>query len=338
MPLPALVTAMLEALDEPALLVSGERTIAANSPALDLLGGEIVGQNVRFAIRQPPALEAILAAREGQVEVPGIAGVDRTWAVTTRRLAPGTLLVRLTDRSAERAAERAQVDFVANASHELRTPLAAVLGYAETLADEGEVDEALRRRFGEHIHRQAHRMLRIITDLMSLSRIEADRFAPPTARVSLAEVARESAEAAQPLAEERGCRIALDVGEDLAAIPGDTAQLRQLVDNLLHNAIRYGCRKEGDQVRLVVDELRDWQRLRVLDKGEGIASHHLPRLTQRFYRVDAARSRDGGGTGLGLAIVQQIVERHGGKLSIRSQPGLGTEVEVRLPRARRPLS
>lgn len=331
MAVPPLALALIDALEEPALLVGGERTLAANPPARALLGRQVIGQNIRFAIRQPQVLEAILARRRGRMEVLGIGGVDRSADVTVTPLDNDMLLVRIADRSARQAAERAQVDFVANASHELRTPLAAVLGYSETLAEAGELDEALRRRFGEQIHVQACRMLRIIQDLMGLSRIEADRFLQPRERVSLADIVREAAEAATPLAEGRACKVELDLASDLAPIRGDSGQLRQVVDNLLHNALRYGCKQDGDRITINIKAEQGWQLLSVSDEGDGIAEEHLPRLTERFYRVDAARSRDSGGTGLGLAIVKQVVERHRGLLSIRSRPGKGTTFEVRLP-------
>jgi two-component system phosphate regulon sensor histidine kinase PhoR len=328
---PPLVLALLEALEEPALLVSGERTQGANSAARVLMGPRLVGQDVRFAIRQPQALDAILRRRIGRLEVRGIGGVDRSFEVVLTGLQEDLLLVRLIDRSARHAAEKAQVDFVANASHELRTPLAAVIGFSETLADEAPLPEAIRRRFGEQIHAQANRMMVIIRDLMSLSRIEADRFSPPRTKVELGHLLREAASGAALLAAERSCSIEVEVKSE-AVVHGDAAQLRQLLDNLIGNAIRYGSTGDGGRIRLLLASQDDWHRLEVRDWGEGVSAKYIPRLTERFYRVDAARSRDSGGTGLGLAIVAQIVERHRGLLQIRSRRGEGTEVEVRLPR------
>ncbi len=237
------------------------------------------------------------------------------------------------DRSAAIAAERMRVDFVANASHELRTPLATISGFAETLAEEGPLDEAARTRFGATIHNEAARMLRIIEDLMGLSRIEADRFVAPRDRIDLAAIAHIAAQQTAALAERRGCNVAIEVGEQKIMVLGDHAQLLQVADNLISNAVRYGCGPKTPQVR--VEVVRDGRRglLRVTDRGDGIAADHLPRVTERFYRVDPARSRESGGTGLGLAIVKHIVERHRGTLDIRSRPGAGTIVEVHLPLA-----
>jgi two-component system phosphate regulon sensor histidine kinase PhoR len=326
-----LARALINVLDEPALIVEGSRTIAANEAALRLLGQRIEGTDVRLAIRHPEALATILSAKAADIELVGIGSPDRPWKLSVRPLQRGMSLVRLVDQSAGRAAERMRVDFVANASHELRTPLATIAGYAETLADEGEVDEETRRRFGATILGEAKRMLRIVEDLMSLSRIEAERFMAPRGAVDLREIARLAADHAGPLADAPACTIELRIEETLPPVTGDFAQLLQTADNLVANAIRYGCPREG--MIVAIEAIREGDRalFAVRDQGDGIAPEHLPRLTERFYRVDDARSRDSGGTGLGLAIVKHIVERHCGTLDIRSAPGRGTLVEIRLP-------
>ena len=328
-----LALAILEAIEEPALIVDAGLVAAANGPAKQLLGGQIVGRDLRLAIRHPLALDTISAGLEAELEVIGIGAVDRPWSLRVRPLARGSVLVRLADRSAVRSAERMRTDFVANASHELRTPLATIIGYAETLAEVGPVDEEMRARFGATIEVEARRMLRIVEDLTSLSRIEADRFRPPEEQVDLAEVARIAIENAAPLLDRRNCRIASEIDQDLPPVAGDFGQLLQLADNLIGNAIRYGCNDKSCSVE--VRARRDGSRavLVVSDRGDGIAASHLPRLTERFYRVDSARSRESGGTGLGLAIVKHIVERHRGTLDIRSETGRGTEVSVYLPSA-----
>ena len=323
--------AILDAIDEPALIVRDQHTIAANRAARAVLGEAMVGRDLRFAIRHPLALDLILAGSKAEIDVVGIGSSDRPWQLSTRPLAGGAALVRLTDRSAVQSAERMRTDFVANASHELRTPLATIIGYAETLAENGAMDDATRSRFSETICGEARRMLRIVEDLMSLSRIEADRFNPPGETVDLAKVALTAIEHAAPLLEQRGCTIDPDIETGVPAVRGDFGQLLQLMDNLIGNALRYGCTDQ--HCELEVELRREGSRavLVVRDQGEGVAAEHIPRLTERFYRVDAARSRDSGGTGLGLAIVKHIVERHRGTLDIRSSPGAGTEVTVAIP-------
>jgi two-component system phosphate regulon sensor histidine kinase PhoR len=330
---PSLVRALLDAMAEPALLIEGDKTLAANGAALQLLGRSIVGSDVRLAIRHPRALGAILAGRAAKMEVSGIGAVGRSWGLLVRPLGGGLLLVSLTDHSATRAAEKMRVDFVANASHELRTPLATIVGYAETLAEDGELPTELRQRFGGSIHTEARRMLRIVEDLMSLSRIEAERFVEPSDQVSLSEVARIAAENGKPLADSRGCHIAVEVEQGVPDVAGDFGQLLQLTDNLIANAIRYGCGGSANRIDISVRRQANDALLSVRDHGDGIPAAHIPRVTERFYRVDAARSRDSGGTGLGLAIVKHIVERHRGTLEIISAPGRGTDVQVRLPLA-----
>ncbi|MDQ3144201.1 MAG: ATP-binding protein [Pseudomonadota bacterium] len=327
----ALAGAILDAIEEPALIVRDNRTLAANRAALALLGGAIVGRDLRFAIRHPLALDSIASKSEAQIDLVGIGSADRPWHLSARALTDHSILVRLSDRSQLLAAERMRTDFVANASHELRTPLATIIGYAETLAEESPLDEGLRSRFGETIGAEARRMLSIVEDLMSLSRIEADRFNLPSSTVDLASVARIAIEQAAPLLERRGCSIEPKIEPGLPAIRGDHGQLLQLADNLIGNALRYGCNET--QCRIEVEVRRDGLRaaLVVRDHGDGVAAEHIPRLTERFYRIDAARSRDSGGTGLGLAIVKHIVERHRGTLDIRSRSGAGTEVTVSLP-------
>jgi two-component system phosphate regulon sensor histidine kinase PhoR len=334
MPLPiAHARALIDALDEPALIVEGSRTLAANRPARTLLGQQIEGADIRIAIRHPDALRIILRQDQADLDLVGIGSAERPWHLSVRPMTEGRTLVRLADQSAAQAAERMRVDFVANASHELRTPLATIAGYAETLADEAAVDEDTRRHFGSTILAEAKRMLRIVEDLMSLSRIEAERFMAPRETVDLGEVARLALDQVQPLSKQRSCSISLHVDKDLPPVAGDFAQLLQAVDNLISNALRYGCVRPECAVAIEVRGEPTRMLLAVRDTGEGIASDHLPRLTERFYRVDAARSRDSGGTGLGLAIVKHIVERHRGTLDIISAPGRGTSVEIRLPRA-----
>jgi len=325
--------ALVDALDEPALVVEGSTVRIANPRARKLLGPGIEGRDVRLAIRHPQALDLILAHGSGEADSTGIAELGRSWRLMIRPLGPRSVLVRMFDRADVVAAEKMRVDFVANASHELRTPLSTVLGYAETLAEDSELSAELRAAFGRTIRDEAGRMLRIIEDLMSLSRIEADRFIAPGESVDIAEVVNTAIANAGQLRGATKCEFRVDLAGDLPAVRGDRAQLVQLLDNLIGNAVRYGCDKPGSTVEIAAGRHRHWVTLTVTDHGPGIAREHLPRLTERFYRVDAARSRESGGTGLGLAIVKHIVERHKGSLGIKSTVGTGTSVTVSLPAA-----
>lgn len=327
------IRALIDALEEPALIVERGTVRIANSGARRLLGSRIEGRDVRLAIRHPQALEQILASRSGTLEVTGIADPGRPWRLSIREIEGGSVLVRMLDRSDTVAAEKMRVDFVANASHELRTPLSTIGGYAETLAEEDDLSSETRSSFGRIIRDESRRMLRIIEDLMSLSRIEADRFVIPSERVSIGDVLQTSI---ATLGVSRGasqCQVHLNFADDLPPVRGDRAQLIQIFDNLLSNALRYGCDKPDSSVEIQALRGGRWLTVTVTDRGPGIPREHLPRVTERFYRVDAARSRESGGTGLGLAIVKHIIERHKGSLEIRSTPGVGTSVSVRLPLA-----
>jgi two-component system phosphate regulon sensor histidine kinase PhoR len=325
--------ALVDAIDEPALIVERGIVRLANAPALQLLGNRIENRDVRLAIRHPQALEHIQSARDGEIDVTGIGELGRSWRLIVRRLKGHAVLLRMIDRSAAVSAEKMRVDFVANASHELRTPLSAVLGYAETLAEEGDLPAELRARFGSTIRDEARRMLRIIEDLMSLSRIEADRFVVPGETVSLTEIIESAVASAGLVRGAVGCEFIVDLPPNLPTVRGDGAQLGQVFDNLLTNAVRYGCDKPDSKIRVSAVRQSGWIAVTVADRGPGIAREHLQRVTERFYRVDAARSRESGGTGLGLAIVKHIVERHRGTLEIKSTVGEGTIVTIRLPAA-----
>lgn len=327
------VRALIDALDEPALLVEQGTVALANAPARLLLGNRVEGRDVRFAIRHPQALEQILGNRGGDLEVTGIAEPGRPWRLSIRSLDKDTVLVRMFDTADLVAAEKMRVDFVANASHELRTPLSTIGGYAETLAEDDDLPAETRSSFGRIIRDESRRMLRIIEDLMSLSRIQADRFVATSDRVTLGEIIQTSIANAAGTRGSCQSRIDVELAGDIPLVQGDQAQLVQLFDNLISNALRYGCDKPDSTITISARRDGRWALATVTDHGPGIPREHLPRVTERFYRVDAARSRESGGTGLGLAIVKHIVERHKGSLEIRSTPGVGTSVTVRLPLA-----
>ncbi|MGQ0660642.1 ATP-binding protein [Sphingosinicella sp.] len=328
---------VIEAIDEPLLIVRERRVLRANAAAKTLLGAHIDGVDVRLAIRHPAAAERLAGepaeSDAGDVEIVGLGEAGRPWLMRLRALPDGSQLVRLIDQSATRAAEQMRVDFVANASHELRTPLATLLGFLETLEDEEAAsDPATRARFLRIMSGEASRMRALVDDLMSLSRIEAERFAAPRGPVDLLDVIEEVRDAlAQPLAAQ-GATLAIENEAPSAVVQGDEPQLAQMLANLIANALKYG--REGRPVRVrLAHEDGDMLSIAVIDEGEGIAPEHLPRLTERFYRVDASRSRQVGGTGLGLAIVKHIVQRHRGRLEIASKVGEGTVARALLPLA-----
>ena len=323
--------AIVDALDEPSMIVSGGIVQMANMRARNLLGSGVEGRDVRLAIRQPQALERIFANEAADVDVTDIVELGRSWRLVIRPLKPDASLLRLFDRSEAVSAEKMRVDFVANASHELRTPLSTVIGYAETLADEADLPAELRANFGRTIRDEGRRMLRIIEDLMSLSRIEADRFVAPGETVRIDEVITAALANFGHLRSGGQCELDVDIAPDLPPVRGDSSQLVQVLDNLIGNAVRYGCDSPQSKVEVAASRSGGWVALTVSDHGPGISRDHLPRLTERFYRVDAARSRESGGTGLGLAIVKHIIERHRGTLEIKSVVGAGTSVTVRLP-------
>src|SRR6476659_5997948 len=229
---------LVDALDDPALVFEGSIVRVAKAPARHLLGERIEGRDVRLAIRHPQALELILAHRAGEIDATGIVEPGRSWRLLIRRLWPNAALVRMVDRSDAVSAEKMRVDFVANASHELRTPLSTVLGYAETLAEENDLPPDLRSDFGRTIRDEAKRMLRIIEDLMSLSRIEADRFIAPAERVEISDVVNSAIANAGHLRTSASCEIKVRINDELPAVRGDRAQLVQLFDNLISNALR----------------------------------------------------------------------------------------------------
>ena len=324
---------LVDALDEPALVVERGVVHFANAAARALLGDRIEGRDVRLAIRHPQALELILAHESGDVDATGIVEPGRSWRLLIRRLWANAALVRMIDRSDAVSAEKMRVDFVANASHELRTPLSTVVGYAETLAEDGELPPDLSTNFGRTIRDEAKRMFRIIEDLMSLSRIEADRFVAPDEKVQVHDVVNSAISNVGHAAASKTCEFNIGLADDLPELRGDRSQLVQLLDNLISNAVRYGCDRSGSQIDVVAQSAGRSVVISVTDHGPGISREHLPRLTERFYRIDPARSRESGGTGLGLAIVKHIVERHRGSLDIKSTVGVGTTVTVRLPTA-----
>lgn len=313
------------------LVITERSTIAiANRAARKMLGPHVIGQDARVALRQPEAISLLNENRQGEAIVRGLVRRGDIWQINRQRLDDRLAMLEFINQTAEADISRAHTDFVANASHELRTPLAAILGYVETLqeGDEG-LDTPTARKFLGIIEREAQRLHALVSDLMSLSRVEAEKHDLPTERIDLASlVERAARDAAGPA---RLDRLMLDITAEPVVL-GDLQQVEQVVRNLVDNALKYGA--PDTPVNVVLDLAQgDLARIAVADQGEGIAPEQIPHLTRRFYRTDPGRSRASGGTGLGLAIVKHIVERHRGRLDITSELGKGTRVVVRIPLA-----
>ena len=319
---------------EPLIGTADNIVTIANDAAIRLLGRHIVGADVRTAIRHPAATDWLSRIDENAaldtVNLIDFPRPGQRWTMRIAALSGSEYIIFLSDRSAIDAADRMRSDFVANASHELRTPLAAILGYVETLQEmNGEADAPTRNRFLSIIEREARRMQQLVIDLLSISRVEADRFRRPTTPLDLAVIVKTTVAQLRDSEQARTKDIVCRLGDEPQPVLGDEAQLGQLAHNIISNAMKYGHSGTPVTVELVREGRR--VRLSVRDEGDGIAPDHLPRLTERFYRVDEARSRSVGGTGLGLAIVKHISERHQGQLDIESEVGKGTRVSVTFP-------
>jgi two-component system, OmpR family, phosphate regulon sensor histidine kinase PhoR len=345
--------AVLEAIPDPLVLVDARhKVMRANAAARALFGDDIAERDLYGALRHPEVLEAAdecLAGRTGieAIELPWPGPPERRFAVRlarlpTRDVAQGesVILLVLHDVTALKQAENMRADFVANVSHELRTPLAALLGFIETLRGAARDDAAARTRFLGIMQDQAQRMSRLVSDLLSLSRIEESEHTRPTDAVEIGRVIGGVIDTVAFQAKSKGIRVDLDVPAGLPAVYGDADQLAQVFQNLVDNAIKYS--KPQGQVRVSARAATTppprlpanpagWITVNVADDGEGILAEHIPRLTERFYRVDTARSRQMGGTGLGLAIVKHILNRHRGTLTIVSSQGQGSTFSVWLP-------
>ncbi len=338
--------AIVEALPDPLLVLAADRTaLRANRAAREMLGGRAgtaAPPDAAALLRHPALAEALDKALS--TGAPAVADlvlpvpVTRDVAVQVIPMDPpladgGRVIVLLSDRTRERAVERMRADFVANASHELRTPLASLIGFIETLRGPAADDPAAQQRFLQIMAEQSDRMRRLIDDLLGLSRIELTEHQAPSGRADVAAIARAEADAMAPILATRKAKLVLDLAEGTAE-PADADQVAQVIRNLLDNAIRHG--RDRGTIRLTVapgsaSDGRPGMVLSVTDDGAGIARDHIPRLTERFYRVDKGRARNAGGTGLGLAIVKHIVNRHRGTLGIDSEEGSGTTFRIWLP-------
>lgn len=326
--------ALVERLPDPLMKLDQDgRVVWRNDSAIATFGNETAAL-MRHPALQSALSEAFLGDLPVRCELVLSIPVNRYLEVTLIPVSK-QLYMLISDRTRERALEKTRADFVANSSHELRTPLASLIGFIETLRGPAADDKEAQQHFLEIMAEQAARMQRLIGDLLSLSKIEILEHSPPTDLLKLAPLLDRIAASMAPVLRSQGGSLSMTIPEDLPEIPADADQLIQVFTNLFDNALKYG--KSGGEIVVVASKAPDSRfpaggvAVLVKDQGNGIPKEHIPRLTERFYRVDKGRSRTVGGTGLGLAIVKHVVNRHRGKLIIESELGQGTTFTIWLP-------
>jgi len=343
----SLIDALIRGLPAPAIVLDRDgRVVAFNQAARSIAPALRAGELALIALRMPELVDAVRRAirkREPQrVEfierVPHDRWYEAFVAPVSLPESDGAhielLLMTFNDLTPLRRVEEMRADFIANASHELRTPLAALLGFIETLQGPAKNDTAAREKFLAIMQQQASRMARLIDDLLSLSRIELNAHLPPSTPVDLASLVRQVTDGLQTLARDRKVEIRLVMPPEPLTVLGDRDELIRGLENLVENALKYGAAGKRVDITLSRAQTRSGApeaRIAVRDFGPGIAPEHLPRLTERFYRVDVADSRSQGGTGLGLALVKHILNRHGGRVSVESTLGQGATFTMHLP-------
>jgi two-component system, OmpR family, phosphate regulon sensor histidine kinase PhoR len=326
-----LLSAVIESLNEAVVAVDARRQVVRiNDAARRLLSVRAATPfSADLLPRDRELRDALGAAMAGRT----VDGVEfslggRTVALASRPLARGGAVLAAFDLTEVRRLETIRRDFVANVSHELKTPLTVIGGFAETLADPG-IAAQDRQRFAETIVTHVRRMQRIVDDLLDLSRIESGGWVPQPTRVDVAAAANDAILPCRENARDKGVTLDVDVPADAAAVIADPTAVRQVIGNLVDNAIRYTPR--GGRITVFAERKGDGVWLGVRDTGVGIPLEHLPRIFERFYRVDPARSREAGGTGLGLSIVRHLAEAHGGRVRADSILGRGTAIAAFFP-------
>ncbi len=338
----AMLQAAIDAVPEAIIALDPRGLVRAfNHAALRVAPALQVGQPIAVALRKPAVNEAVQRAAIGgtaqTAEFSERVPAERWYRAHVQPAAAlagagVAMLLTIHDLTAVHRVEQMRADFVANASHELRTPLAALSGFIDTLLGPARDDAAARQRFLEIMQSQARRMARLIEDLLSLSRLEVSPPVDARSRAEIATVLHQVVDALQPLAAERAVEVSIAVPDRPLDVAGDRDELFRLFENLVENALKYGA--SGKRVKIEVATVDGEVAVAVRDFGMGIPPEHVPRLTERFYRVSAEQSRAEGGTGLGLALVKHILNRHGGRLKIESRLGEGSTFTVSLPLAR----
>jgi two-component system, OmpR family, phosphate regulon sensor histidine kinase PhoR len=348
----ALLDAVVSGMPDPVVLLDQDgRVLSFNAGAVALAPALRRGEPASIALRMPELVEAIRAAIatgkaqriEFSARVPSARWSEAFVAPVAFARGDGgragIVVITVHDLTPVRQVDEMRADFVANVSHELRTPLAALTGFIDTLQGPARDDPEARSRFLDIMQAQAWRMARLIDDLLSLSRIELRAHQRPGTPVDLVPIVRQVVDGLQMLARDRGVAIEVAAPAEPLVVLGDRDELIRVFENLVENGLKYGA--SGKHVEITLERAtapdgRPEARVCVRDHGPGISAEHLPRLTERFYRVDVGESRAQGGTGLGLALVKHILNRHQGRLSIESKPGEGAAFTIRLGLAEQP--
>jgi two-component system phosphate regulon sensor histidine kinase PhoR len=341
------VSAVVAGMPDPAVLLDrAGRVIHLNAAAAELAPALRKNELAQFALRSPEIItalrEAIATTEPRRATYLDHVPVDRWMELIITPVPVPTMfggvdkcmLMTFHDETPLRMVEEMRADFVANASHELRTPLAALSGFIDTLQGPAKDDPKARERFLSIMHVQATRMARLIDDLLSLSRVELSAHVRPDTLVDLVPIIRQVADGLEPLARERQVVVDIALPNKTVLIAGDREELLRLFENLIENALKYGAsggRVIVSLISAISGEGTPEIRVMVRDFGPGIAPEHLPRLTERFYRVDVGDSRSQGGTGLGLSLVKHILNRHRGRLLIESVPKNGATFTACFP-------
>jgi two-component system phosphate regulon sensor histidine kinase PhoR len=342
------IETVITGIPDPVVALDKEgRVLALNAPAAGMAPALRRGDPASIALRIPELVQAIRSANATglpqRIEFSERVPVDRWFEAIVAPVggvsgaqarARELLLVTFRDLTPLRQVEEMRADFVANASHELRTPLAALSGFIDTLQGPARDDPAAQKRFLPIMQAQATRMARLIDDLLSLSRIELNAHRRPDTRLDAVPLVRQVVDGLQTLARDRDVTITVNAPAQPQFVLGDRDELIRVFENLIENALKYGAAGKRVEISVAPAESQEGERelrVAVRDYGPGIAPEHLPRLTERFYRVDIAESREQGGTGLGLALVKHILNRHQGRLSIASTRGAGATFTAHIP-------
>ena len=338
------VKGLLNILPSPYILIDRNGTLTfINAEAKSIVPDSQIGSHISNVFRSPVFLSAVENAIHKdkekilsfEIETPQFRQLKAHIFFISSSKIPNSfndIFIQFTDESTHIRSEKIRTDFVANASHELRTPLTSIMGYIETLQGHAKKDVKMQKVFLNLMNKQAGKMERLISDLMSLSRLEIDELKPISSTCSVKEIIEELVNSLKPLSVDNNVSLSFKIPKNFSSVIGDPSQLRQLFSNLIENAIKYSGKKSKVNIYISKEKNKDMFGVVVEDNGHGIAPEHLSRLTERFYRANSSAEIEKEGTGLGLSIVKHILIRHRGKLQIDSKLGKGSKFIAWLPK------